>query len=261
MKTLFLILLITPAIFVSKEARKGISDYSTNENTSGTIVYEEMIKFNIELNDDNAAFADMMPKESKSEKLLYFNSEKSLYMTPEKEDTEDDVIQSESGDMQVMIEIQQPEEIFFCDLLYKKTVEQREFMTRQFLIEDDMKEFSWKILDEQGSIIGLPYQTALHITEEGDSVLAWFTPNIPVSTGPAGFNGLPGLILKISMDNGDFTITATSVSFDEFDEKVLKQPSKGKKVTRDEFKSIVEEKTKEMGGEGGENQIIIQIEN
>ena len=30
---------------------------------------------------------------------------------------------------------------------------------------------------------------------------AWFTPEIPVSTGPAMYGGLPGLILEISDGN------------------------------------------------------------
>ena len=42
--------------------------------------------------------------------------------------------------------------------------------------------------------------------------------------------------------------------------KNLLKPKKGKKVSREEFLSIVEEKNKEMGEEnGGENVIIMEI--
>jgi len=227
------------------------------ENNTGTIVYEQVVKLEIKLEGDAAQFADMLPKERKSEKVLYFNSEASLYEN--KDVTEDETMSMSSGEGNVMIKMKEPENKVYTDLKEKKQLEQREFMTRLFLIEDEVSQ-EWKITGNQKMILDFPCQEAV---TEIDSVktTAWFTPVIPVSTGPASYGGLPGAILSVETDNGKRTILATSVEFSEIGEYVLVQPKKGKKVTRDEFDQIVEEKMEEMGaqkGEGGHMMIRIQ---
>ena len=47
---------------------------NAQENTSGTVVYEQVMKLDIKLDGDAAQFAHMMPKERKSNKVLYFNA-------------------------------------------------------------------------------------------------------------------------------------------------------------------------------------------
>jgi len=85
---------------------------------------------------------------------------------------------------------------------------------------------------------------------------AWFTPEIPVSTGPAMYGGLPGLILEIS--DGNRTMLCTKVVINPSEKIKIKEPSKGKIVSNLEFKKIQEDKMKEMrerynsgGGRGG----------
>ena len=36
------------------------------------------------------------------------------------------------------------------------------------------------------------------------NVVAWFTPEIPIATGPSWYGGLPGLILEIVEKNNCF---------------------------------------------------------
>lgn len=89
-----------------------------------------------------------------------------------------------------------------------------------------------------------------------DTILiqAWFAPEIPVSTGPHSYNGLPGAILMVDVDEGQRQIVAKEVKFETIDEALLVEPSKGKKVNREEFKKIEEEKMAEQkaihGGSG-----------
>ena len=73
---------------------------------------------------------------------------------------------------------------------------------------------------------------------------AWFTPEIPVSTGPAMYGGLPGLILEINDDKT--IILCTKVVINPKDKIKIKAPSKGKVVTKSEFEKIAEDKAKEM---------------
>ena len=83
-----------------------------------------------------------------------------------------------------------------------------------------------------------------------------------LSTGPSSYCGLPGVVLAVDINNGDQTITATSVNTDTVDVSKIVKPKDGKKVTQEEFDKIRDEKMKEMGVEPGSgNNVIIRISN
>ncbi|MFC3160143.1 GLPGLI family protein [Chryseobacterium arachidis] len=42
------------------------------------------------------------------------------------------------------------------------------------------------------------------VTFKGRNWIAWYSPEIPLSYGPYKFSGLPGLIIKITDDKGEF---------------------------------------------------------
>ncbi|PTT75578.1 GLPGLI family protein, partial [Chryseobacterium sp. HMWF001] len=42
------------------------------------------------------------------------------------------------------------------------------------------------------------------VTFKGRNWIAWYSPEIPFPYGPMKFSGLPGLIIKITDDKGDF---------------------------------------------------------
>ena len=75
-------------------------------------------------------------------------------------------------------------------------------------------------------------------------ITAWYTPEIPVSIGPAEFHGLPGLILETTVDNT--TILCFKVIMNPEDKIAIEAPDKGKEVTKEEYKSIISEKMQEM---------------
>ena len=89
---------------------------------------------------------------------------------------------------------------------------------------------------------------------------AWFTPEIPVSTGPAMYGGLPGLILEINDDRT--IILCTKVVLNPKVKIKIKAPSKGKVVTKSEFEKIAKDKAKEMeemyqGRRGGRSSRVL----
>lgn len=226
------------------------------ENTSGFVKYQQTVKLEIKLEGEAAQFAEMLPKERKSNKILYFNAESSLYQNSDASDN--DAMSLESGGSQVSFQMKEPENVLFSDLAKKISIEQREFMTRIFLIEGK-NEIQWKLTGNQKMILDFPCQEAV---TEIDSITtsAWFTPAIPVSAGPANYSGLPGLVLLVDSDNSKKTIVATEVEFSEVNTELLKAPKKGKKVSSEEFQQIVEEKMKEMGAQKGESgHVMIRI--
>jgi GLPGLI family protein len=224
----------------------------------GAITYEEVVKFDIQLDDISPEMQEMMPKENRTETILYFNDEASRYENLVQSTDATMEEESEGGGIRIMIS--QPENVVYRDLKDKKIINQQEFMTRVFLIESDFQSNEWKLSGNQKMILDYPCQEATKMDGE-DTIRVWFTPVIPVSTGPADFGNLPGLVLAVDINNSDRNITAKSIDLEEIDLSKLQKPTKGKKVSDEEFKSIVEEKTKEMGSEScGGKTIIMKIQ-
>ncbi len=226
---------------------------------SGTVHYEQVVKLDIKLDGDAAQFAHALPKERKSEKILFFSKESALYENFKKAEA-DENMGSESGG--VMIKMMVPDNKMFTDLKNKKQIEQREFMTRMFLIEHKTGNSKWKLTGNQKEILNYSCQEATR-EDDGRIIKAWFCPAIPISVGPESYCDLPGLILEVDIDNGQNVITAKSIDTKPADKEMFVKPKKGKKVTDEEFQKIVDEKMKEMGQESGEggHQIMIKIQN
>jgi len=75
-------------------------------------------------------------------------------------------------------------------------------------------------------------------------ITAWYTPQIPVSQGPAEYWGLPGLILELSTDRT--TILCSKLVLNPSTKIKIDPPKKGEKVSKEEYAKIVKEKTEEM---------------
>lgn len=64
--------------------------------------------------------------------------------------------------------------------------------------------------------------------------IAWYTPEIPMPFGPAGYDGLPGLVLIVK--SGGYYFIAQKIKFQSgIDKLKLIKPRKGKKVTLKEY--------------------------
>ncbi|MCU7613738.1 GLPGLI family protein [Chryseobacterium sp. GMJ5] len=62
---------------------------------------------------------------------------------------------------------------------------------------------NWKLVDETKVINTITCKKA-EVTFKGRNWIAWYSPEIPFPYGPMKFSGLPGLIIKITDDKGDF---------------------------------------------------------
>lgn len=62
---------------------------------------------------------------------------------------------------------------------------------------------NWKLTDEVKVINTINCKRA-DVTFKGRNWIAWYAPEIPFPYGPMKFSGLPGLIIKITDDKGDF---------------------------------------------------------
>ena len=81
-------------------------------------------------------------------------------------------------------------------------------------------DLAWEITDEEKEIAGYKVRKAV-AASYGDKkdpfytgkVTAWFTTDIPISAGPAYYQGLPGLIVSISFDKTRIGYTLKKVEY------------------------------------------------
>lgn len=160
----------------------------------------------------------------------------------------------------------------------KVYIEEEDLMDEEFLVKDSLQKIDW-ILSDETKIIGdytcqkatyiIPvskmqqksYDTYLEKIKKGEkplfeikkpeptTVIAWYTPEIPVSFGPAGIWGLPGLILQL--EESRLIYLCTKVSLKNNEKIKIKIPNTGKIVTKKEFEKYQEKMQKRADENGG----------
>lgn len=228
--------------------------------TQGVIQYEETISFQIDLPEGMEEFKSQIPNSQKNKMDLTFTEEVALYEPAKSnEDPQDVTMGSEGGGMMIKMKFDMPENKTFTNISEGTMIEKQDFMGKKFLISGDVEKYKWKLTGEQEKVLDYVCQKAT-FQDSTRNLVAWFTPQIPVATGPGSISGLPGMILKLDRNDGERVVVATSVELKEIEKKTLKAPKKGKKVTQEEFQKIQDEKMKEMEEEfgGSGSRIIIR---
>lgn len=226
----------------------------------GSIVYKETVKmdFKMDLDSNMKAMLGDLPMENSSQRQLLFNEKASLFELVKKPDNNEKKLEEDGNRIEIRMDI--PDEKTYCDLVNGKKTEQKDFMGKKFLIDSAFTKCDWKMTGKQKQIQNYPCSQAMKI-EKGDTCYAWFTPKIPVSSGPHGLHGLPGMILETSFMGGRVLLTAEKIDLAVIDEKLLVKPKEGKKVTNAQFRKIEEDKRKEMQEQyGGKGNVIIKME-
>jgi len=101
---------------------------------------------------------------------------------------------------------------------------------------------NWKIQKESkkiGEYDCFKAITEIIVNSKGRKQLiaAWFTPEIPVSLGPLGYNGLPGLILELEVYKKIYY--AKKITLNPKEEIKIEKPTKGIMVTEKEYQEAI----------------------
>jgi GLPGLI family protein len=222
----------------------------TQDFKGGVVKYQYIKKYNWkstfgEFKDREAQeWVTSLPRERQMSQVLYFAEEKSLF----KEDPSDITPLPKKLQAAIMksayVQPPNPElKKVYCDFGKNKITRQMEFMTRNFLVTDQIDRLAWKLTNKK-----IKVQDYICLSSElkkgDDKITAWFTSEIPVSAGPGEFYGLPGLILAVEV-NGETIFLAKSVELNPPKNGELSKPDDGKKVTSKEFDKIIAMKIKE----------------
>lgn len=235
--------------------------------TEGTVTYTETIQLNIQFDMPEGMSEEMMariPKSQSSTKVLYFNESESVFKDAPQDGEEGGMSwNGSSGGAEVHMVMRQPESSFYLNFDEAKRIEQREFMGKVFRINGELPSYEWKITGEQKSFQDYTLMQAM-FEDSSRKIVAWFCPQIPVSSGPDAFTQLPGLVLEVDINDGERKLVATDVALGEL-ENSIEKPKKGKEISQEEFEAVVAEKMKEMeaeyGGSGGDGEMRIIIRN
>jgi len=211
------------------------------------VVYTRITTYNFELTgiDEWDAYAKTLPKEGKFEKVLYFTAEASLYDESTLEKEAASIPQQKAEYFASYGKAPRPAlKSLYIDFQKGNKVVLQEFMTREFRVESPLENNGWK-LDPSRKKIGEFVCMKATMNLEGDTVTAWFAPEIPVPAGPAEYYGLPGVVLAVER-LGETVLLATSIDLTPPSKKVLIKPDAGKKTSPEAFERVVEEKVEEF---------------
>lgn len=161
--------------------------------------------------------------------------------------------------MSISMTLMSEDEIIYKNISKGVFVNNKEIFGKKFLIKDSLKNRNWN-LEKESKMIGdytcfkatYEKEAELHTDESDFSktqkkpqvITAWYTPQIPIKNGPEMYGGLPGLILELKDD--DVRFLCTKIVLNPKDPIEIKEPTKGKEVTREEFNAIMKKKFKEM---------------
>lgn len=107
---------------------------------------------------------------------------------------------------------------------------QRDVYEETFLLEDSLRNCEWKITNETRKIAGFECKKAVTKICDSVYVVAFYTVEIMVSSGPESFGNLPGMILGLAVPRLNTTWFATKVELIEPSAQQLSPKQKGKKV-------------------------------
>ena len=256
--------------------------YLQAQQKEGKVIYERTSQIQIRINDGhmNDEMQNMMPKTRKDNFELTFGNNQSLWKQAERE-ADDDATGFEGGGMQIRMIGGGTDDVLYNNFETKARVEQRDMFDKKFIIDDSIRSsLKWKMTTETKLILNhnCMKTTATQISkrsqmtmdngkmerkeiEDTALIVAWFASDIPVSAGPADYQGqLPGLILEMDIANGRQVYKALNIS-PKADLAAIKAPTGKKHYSREEFRSEVDKMMAEMQRNNGGPGRVMRFNN
>lgn len=234
MKKLFILFCLLSALAANAQNTEGIVSY---ERKSYFTKIMARMTFLSQEQKDRMAQTYKNDEEYKEKMKLAFNENESMYTYgSEQGETDDGQYSWRHDDYQLYRNFEKDKKIDIMEMLGKT-----------YIVEDSLHTPRWKIGDQIKEVAG-------HICMKAESedpikkqkITAWFAQDIPVPAGPERYNGLPGLILELNINDGDVIIEATKVAFKKLTPNDLKLPKlKGKKIDDAAYDALLAKHIKE----------------
>ncbi|MBR9913939.1 MAG: GLPGLI family protein [Algicola sp.] len=236
----------------------------------GQATYKSKRKIDIQLDSTqmdtgmHQQMVEMLKKQFEKTYLLTFNKNESIYKE------EESLAPPQPQGMEMVMVNTGGSDVLYKNTQEKRYVNQNESFSKIFLIKDHLKDIAWKLepdtknigeytcfkatttreVEDLESGISINGDKDLNTSEnkvpkmKTITITAWYTPQIPVSTGPGNYQGLPGLILEVN--DGSETVICSKIVLNPKEATTIEEPKKGKVVTQEAYDAIMEKKLKEM---------------
>lgn len=118
-----------------------------------------------------------------------------------------------------------------------------------FYVEDSIPAIEWRLTNENRIIAGFNCRKAVGKIMDSVYVFAFYTDEITISGGPCSINGLPGMIMGLTIPRMYASWIATKVMVNNVDVSVIKPVAAKKYFTNLTLKNTIKERTKEWVNE------------
>ncbi len=244
------------------------------QQKEGTIVFERKINMYKTITDEQ--MRAMMPEFRTSKHMLLFSDSISVYKAIPDDEAPDPFAGGGGGGPRMIMRFGNDGGDLYKNFSQSKSILSTELGGKNFLIVDSIKPQPWKLSMETKQILGQTCHKATRkipaavmgarmVTMGGPGavtkdttvqkpvapkdweVVAWFADNLISPVGPESYGQLPGVILELDIDNGRTVYTAKEIKA-TVDAKELKEPKKGKVVTQEEYRKLMQQMMQNQGG-------------
>jgi GLPGLI family protein len=146
------------------------------------------------------------------------------------------------------------ENTWFFDFASGKMNIQKQILGTNFVIADSISNIEWKITNEHREIAGYNCRKAVGKIMDDVYVFAFYTDDITISGGPCSVNGLPGMILGLTIPRLYTSFMATKIDLEISNKSEIKPITAKKTYDLVELKSFLEEKTKDWFSYGEDKE-------
>ncbi|QIP12354.1 GLPGLI family protein [Spirosoma aureum] len=219
MKKLIMFIVLLMSVSAVAQQTEGVVTYE--RKTYWTKIYSRMTYLSQEQK-DRIAQTWKNDEENKEKMKLTFNQDASLYTYVNEMGSTDDGRYTWRNQ----------ELLLYRNFAKEQKTDVVEMLGKTYVIDDSLHTPVWKIGNQIKDIAGyICMRAESEDPIKKQKITAWFAQDIPVSAGPERYNGLPGLILELNLNDGDVVIEATNVTFRKLTPDELKLPKlKGKKI-------------------------------
>jgi GLPGLI family protein len=242
-----------------------ITAFASAQMKEGRVVYERTMQLPTRMIRNDGGDVPQMPRSRTDQFELLFSANHSLYQFLPNANDENPGEISGGG---IVMRFGGLNDIIYHNFDKSERIDKRNVLDRDFIVADSIRKLNWKLTDETKTILNYTarkataqnIRTAMRMSMENgemkrepyqdtSNVVAWFTSDVPIPAGPDFQAQLPGLILELSVNNGQQVYRAIEVS-PKVSVSKIKPPKDGKKLTAAEFAkerdALMEEMRKNM---------------
>lgn len=199
--------------------------------------------------DDN--FKDQLPTFKTGYYTLTFADNKSIYKFDHWSD--------ESKKVPVFMRSDDELNAWYTDYNTNTITMQKGMWGSQLNVHDTLKNLHWRITNENRVIAGFNCRKAVAVIFDSVYVFAFYTDEIMISGGPCSINGLPGMILGVTIPRLYTSWIATKVTLTGINEKDIKPSDAKKFLTVENLKATVIDHTKDWYMDDAEINKEVQL--